>query len=69
MTTIMEMMQKDGRSVNGASDEMKGNEAIVISAMLQDRTAREFAAAELKTTTLISTLERCKEHSSMPLRK
>ena len=31
-------------------------EAIVMSAMLQDRTAPEFVAAELKTTTLISTL-------------
>ena len=36
---------------------MKGNEAmIVMSPMLQDRTAGEFAAAELKTTTWISTL-------------
>ena len=36
----MEMMQKEGRSVNGASDEMKGNEATVMSAMLKDRTVR-----------------------------
>ena len=52
----MEMMKKAGRSVNGASDQMKGNEVIVMSAMLQDRTAPEFVAAELKTTTLVSTL-------------